>query len=210
VHVLTHEDARCTSWSTGDRGLRFGAEAFVFELEDPTRADRHEILSTVRRLPGAPRRAARLGIHRRPLVPLVILRAAEARVDYVVPYEFVMRSPTLLLQTLFESDERFRLGTGSMLRGRLGLAPYGDVGRFLELATRWGDDVWVDPSRSRRSGLPRRAVINLRRFAREVAGLPPPDSHRFTTGIRAFPEDPLWADVHAFVRRLWGHVSPDE
>jgi hypothetical protein len=206
VRVFTVEDVPATVLESehSRREHRIGVDAFVFEAMTEHPDDRYHMLGLIGDLRGEPNQCMWVALTRRPLHPVVTLRAAEAGVDFVMPYEVVARSPESLRDALLEPDEQFRVATPREIRERLGYARDGDLSSFLDETAKWDVEVWRDEERGRRSGLPRRAVLRLRRAALEVAGMPEPDVRRYSTSLRSAPELPVWAEVHGLVRLLLG------
>ncbi len=140
------------------------------------------------------------------LPDLVLLRVVEAGATVGYRYSEVAREPSVLVRAARqgEVDAAARLPTRWALRETLGLAWDGDIQTFLDHAAALPPDLWLTDRTQERLSVSRRQLANVRVLARDVAGLPPPDFHRFTGAQRTPPVSPEWASVRALVRALWG------
>ena len=139
---------------------------------------------------------------------VVMLRLAEVGVRFGCSYDVIAHDPHRLITDLAAGGlpPAYLLATPAVLRARLGLDVVGELGGFLAAAAALPEQVWTDTGRggSVRASVNRRQQGQLRRAAREVAGLPAPSFLRHATSMRTAPQLPEWPTVRTFVRQCWG------
>ena len=144
------------------------------------------------------------------LPDIVLLRVVEAGATVGYPYSQVALEPSVLIEAAQHGnvDPAARLPTRWALRESLGFAWDGDLHSFLKHVERLPLDLWLTDRTQDRLPVSRRQLANVRSLARELAGLPAPDFHRYASSQRPAPVSPEWTSVRALVQSLWGHDVP--
>jgi hypothetical protein len=145
-----------------------------------------------------------VAVVRMPIDRMLALRLVESGFSHVLDYDEVAVGHRLLLDLRDALEERHRLPTAAKLRQQLRLRPGGNMAEFCAALERFPAEAFVGNGKQSRLPITRRQVQQVRRLARDTAGMPPPPTEAFSTAHRNPPTTPAWGRAREMVQRLWG------
>lgn len=140
----------------------------------------------------------------------VELRLVEAGASRRVLCEDLMRQPQRLAALVTDpTDPAAATGMADrlQLRGQLGLHRDGNLNALVSELRHLPAVIWVDGQSQDSLPVSRRALINARKLAQSVGGVPPPDPARFATLFRRAPLHPEWSTVRRLMGELMGMAN---
>ncbi|WP_156024816.1 hypothetical protein [Smaragdicoccus niigatensis] len=166
--------------------------------------DRLSSLDLVQRLAPTVPQATIVALMTRSPSPVAKLRMSEAGVKFTVSYEDLAPAVPDFVRSMTDGSlpERFQLKPPIVKRMALGYRAFGSVSNFLAQIAHVDHMVWLTDRTQDRLPLTRGDVIQLRRWAAELAGLPAPESSRYSAA-RSANDYPSFAMVRTFVRQCW-------
>lgn len=140
----------------------------------------------------------------------VQLRLVEAGASRWVMCEDLMRQPQRLAALVTDpTDPAASSGLADrvQLRCQLGLHPDGNLDALVSELRHLPAVIWADGHSQNSLPVSRRAMINARKLAQSVGGVPPPDPARFATLFRRAPLHPEWSTVRRLMGELMGMAN---
>lgn len=137
----------------------------------------------------------------------VQLRLVEAGATRWVLCEDLMRQPQRLLALADDPNDPVAaagLADRRELRRHLGLHRDGNLNSLVGELRHLPAAIWAAGQSQDSLPVSRRALINARKLAQSVGGVPPPDPARYATLFRRAPLHPEWSTVRRLMDELMG------